>query len=78
MNRKTRVCGRVGQWEVENHGVSPDIETEFDLKAWREGRDAQLEKAVRLAAAGTEEETSEETSASAVSNYHNRRLPSSK
>jgi tricorn protease len=35
-----------GKWEIENHGVAPDIEIEFDPKAWREGRDIQLEKAV--------------------------------
>jgi tricorn protease len=37
-----------GKWEVENHGVAPDIEVEFDPKAWREGRDPQLEKAVEV------------------------------
>jgi len=35
-----------GKWEIENHGVAPDIEIELDPKAWREGRDIQLEKAV--------------------------------
>ena len=35
-----------GKWEVENHGVAPDVEIEFDPKAWREGHDPQLEKAV--------------------------------
>jgi tricorn protease len=35
-----------GKWEVENHGVAPDIEIELDPKAWREGHDIQLEKAV--------------------------------
>ncbi len=35
-----------GQWEIENHGVAPDVEVEWDPKAWREGRDPQLEKAV--------------------------------
>ncbi|MGH8244980.1 MAG: PDZ domain-containing protein, partial [Gammaproteobacteria bacterium] len=35
-----------GEWEVENRGVAPDIEIESDPKAWREGRDAQLESAV--------------------------------
>lgn len=37
-----------GQWEVENQGVAPDIEVELDPKAWREGRDPQLEKAVEV------------------------------
>ncbi|HSN88276.1 MAG TPA: hypothetical protein VL025_16065, partial [Thermoanaerobaculia bacterium] len=36
-------------WEVENRGVSPDIDVELDPKAWREGRDSQLEKAVEVA-----------------------------
>ncbi|HXW54255.1 MAG TPA: PDZ domain-containing protein [Candidatus Cybelea sp.] len=37
-----------GTWDVENHGVQPDFEIEFDPHAWREGRDPQLEKAVNL------------------------------
>ena len=35
-----------GKWEVENHGVAPDIEVEFDPAAWRRGGDPQLERAV--------------------------------
>jgi tricorn protease len=35
-------------WEVENHGVAPDVEVELDPKAVREGHDPQLEKAVEL------------------------------
>jgi tricorn protease len=38
-----------GQWEVENKGVPPDHEVEFDPKVVRQGRDPQLEKAVELA-----------------------------
>jgi tricorn protease len=37
-----------GRWEVENRGVGPDVEVEFDPKAARAGRDPQLEKAVEL------------------------------
>jgi len=37
-----------GQWEVENVGVPPDIEIEFDPSAWRAGRDTQLERAVEV------------------------------
>ena len=36
-------------WEVENHGVAPDVEVELDPKAVREGHDPQLEKAVAVA-----------------------------
>ena len=38
-----------GEWEVENYGVDPDIEVELDPYLWRQGRDAQLEKAVAVA-----------------------------
>ena len=38
-----------GEWEVENYGVDPDIEVELDPYLWRQGRDAQLEKAVQVA-----------------------------
>ena len=37
-----------GKWEIENHGVAPDIEVEMDPKAWRMGQDPQLEKAVEV------------------------------
>ncbi len=37
-----------GEWEVENHGVAPDVEVEFDPKVVREGHDPQLEKTVEL------------------------------
>src|SRR5262249_45775620 len=37
-----------GSWDVENHGVAPDVEVELDPKAMREGHDPQLEKAVAI------------------------------
>jgi tricorn protease len=37
-----------GSWEVENVGVSPDIEVEQDPQAIRQGHDPQLEKAVAV------------------------------
>jgi tricorn protease len=37
-----------GTWDVENHGVAPDIEVEIEPKAWSEGRDPQLEKAITV------------------------------
>jgi tricorn protease len=37
-----------GTWDVENHGVPPDYDVDLDPHAWREGHDAQLEKAVQL------------------------------
>lgn len=38
-----------GQWDVENHGVDPDVVVEQDPKAVAEGHDPQLEKAVAVA-----------------------------
>jgi tricorn protease len=35
-----------GTWDVENHGVAPDIDVEWDPHAWRDGHDLQLEKAI--------------------------------
>ncbi len=35
-----------GTWDVENHGVAPDIAVENDPVSVRAGRDLQLEKAV--------------------------------
>jgi tricorn protease len=43
------IYGLEGQWEVENHGIAPDIEVEFDPKLVRQGHDPQLEKAVEVA-----------------------------
>ncbi len=41
--------GLRGQWEVENHGIAPDVEVDLDPKLAREGRDPQLERAVSVA-----------------------------
>jgi tricorn protease len=37
-----------GTWDVENHGVPPDVETELEPQAARGGHDSQLEKAVEV------------------------------
>jgi len=42
------------QWEVENHGIAPDVEVEFDPQAVRQGHDPQLETAVQLLLADLE------------------------
>jgi tricorn protease len=41
--------GTEGQWEVENHGIAPDVEVEQDPALVRQGHDPQLERAVQLA-----------------------------
>ena len=42
------IYGTKGEWEVENHGIAPDLEVELDPKLVREGHDPQLEKAVEV------------------------------
>ena len=41
--------GLRGEWEVENHGIAPDVEVDLDPKLVREGHDPQLERAVTVA-----------------------------
>lgn len=36
-----------GTWDVENHGVDPDIEVDIDPYLWRQGHDPQLERGVQ-------------------------------
>jgi tricorn protease len=43
------IYGLEGRWEVENVGIPPDVEVDLDPRAWRQGHDAQLEKAVEVA-----------------------------
>ena len=38
-----------GRWDIENHGITPDIDVEILPKDWLAGRDPQLEKAVEVA-----------------------------
>jgi tricorn protease len=42
------IYGTKGQWEVENHGIDPDVEIDLDPKLVREGHDPQLEKTVEV------------------------------
>ena len=60
-----------GQWEIENHGVAPDIEVEMDPKAWREGHDPQLEKAIEVVLSELKKNPHKPTKRPAFPNYHN-------
>jgi tricorn protease len=61
-----------GKWEVENKGVPPDIEIEFDPKLWRQGRDPQLEKAVELVLDGLAKTPPRQYQRPPYPNYHPR------
>ena len=65
-----------GQWEVENHGVDPDIEIEFDPKAWREGRDPQLDKALDWLQQELRKKPVRKPQRPPYPNYHNREITS--
>ncbi|HEX5736029.1 MAG TPA: PDZ domain-containing protein [Blastocatellia bacterium] len=59
-----------GKWEIENHGVAPDIEVDLDPKAWRQGRDPQLEKGVEVVMAELKKNPPKKTVRPAYPNYH--------
>jgi tricorn protease len=64
------VYGLEGQWEVENVGIAPDVEVEFDPAAWRAGRDPQLEKAVDWLMAELKKNPPKEFKRPAYPDYH--------
>jgi tricorn protease len=45
---RTALYGLHGEFEVENHGIAPDIEVEDDPKSVAGGHDPQLERAVQV------------------------------
>jgi tricorn protease len=49
MAPRVAIGGLNGHWQVEGHGVSPNIEVVQDPKLVREGHDPQLEAAVAVA-----------------------------
>ena len=59
-----------GEWDVENHGVEPDIEVEQDPKAVSEGHDPQLEKAVAVAMEELAKTKVKEVERPEYPNYH--------
>lgn len=38
-----------GKWDVENHGVTPDVHVTMNPELWRQGKDPQLQAAVAIA-----------------------------
>ncbi|MGI8785834.1 MAG: S41 family peptidase [Acidobacteriota bacterium] len=64
-----------GQWEVENHGVAPDIEVEQDPELVRQGHDPQLEEAVKVVMQELEKNPVARPKRPAYPNYHPPRPP---
>jgi tricorn protease len=59
-----------GKWEIENHGVDPDIEVEMDPKAWREGHDPQLERAIAVVMESLKKNPPSKPARPPFPNYH--------
>jgi tricorn protease len=59
-----------GHWDVENKGVTPDVEVDLDPKLVREGHDPQLERAVAVALDQLKEHPVPEPHRPAYPNYH--------
>jgi tricorn protease len=67
---RAALYGLNGEWEVENHGVAPDLEVDLDPAAWRQGRDAQLEKAIEVEMQQLKEHPLPQIKRPAYPNYH--------
>ena len=61
---------RDGEWDVENHGVSPDVEVEITPRDWMTGRDPQLEKAVSIVLDGLKKNPLPVAKRPEFPNYH--------
>ncbi len=59
-----------GTWEIENYGVAPDIQVEFDPDAWRKGEDPQLKRAVEWVLEELEKNPPEQHQRPAYPNYY--------
>ncbi len=70
MAPRDAIYGLKGEWEVENHGIKPDIEVEMNPKAVREGHDPQLEKAVETVMDLLKQHPSPDYAKPAYPDYH--------
>jgi tricorn protease len=66
------IYGLQGQWEVENHGIPPDYDVEMDPQAWRNGRDAQLEKAVQVVLQELQQHPAQQFARPPYPDYHQK------
>jgi tricorn protease len=63
---------RNGDWDVENHGVAPDVEVEITPKDWMSGHDPQLEKAVAVVLDSLKKNPLPVAKRPTFPNYHNQ------
>jgi tricorn protease len=67
---RAAIYGLQGDWEVENHGVAPDVEVDLDPATFRQGHDAQLEKAIEVVMQQLKEHPLPEIKRPPYPNYH--------
>jgi tricorn protease len=67
--------GLKGEWEVENHGITPDVEVDQDPKLVRSGHDPQLERAVAVEMELLKKNPPVKYERPAYPNYHQRFEP---
>lgn len=61
-----------GEWEIENIGLAPDVEVEFDPELVRQGKDPQLEKAIEIVLKELEASPLPKPRRPAYPNYHRK------
>ncbi|HYM79078.1 MAG TPA: PDZ domain-containing protein [Candidatus Dormibacteraeota bacterium] len=67
---RAAIYGLNGEWEVENHGVAPDVEVDLEPASWKQGRDAQLEKAIEVVMQQLKDHPLPEIKRPPYPNYH--------
>jgi tricorn protease len=61
-----------GTWDVENHGVAPDVEVDLDPYEVRHGRDPQLERAVEIVLEALKKNPPPQPKRPPYPNYHKK------
>ena len=69
---RAAIYGLKGEWEVENHGIPPDVEVDLEPAAWRQGKDAQLERAIEVVMQQLKDHPQPEIKRPAYPNYHEK------
>jgi tricorn protease len=67
---RAAIYGLNGEWEVENHGIAPDVEVDLEPSAWHSGRDSQLEKAIEVVMQELKEHPQPQIKRPPYPNYH--------
>jgi tricorn protease len=66
------IYGLTKEFEVENHGITPDFDVELDPAQWRQGHDAQLDKAIQVVLDLMEKNPPKEYPRPPYPNYHSK------